>query len=250
MLAVDVVDEELIARWIAAAERIGGQRSVRLEGERLLAAYAKPHRHYHDVSHLRTVLDRVDLLDLYARDADVVRVAAWFHDAVYDPDRAGNETASALLAETVLDRMDVEEDVVAEVSRLVRLTADHAVAPDDRDGHVLCDADLAVLGGAQDEYVSYAASVRLEYAHVSDESFAVGRSEVLQAILDRPRIYRTPTARDMWETRARANLSQEIEFLAHTSLRELPPTDEPLPTGPPQEAPPTGKRRRRGGAAS
>src|SRR6478609_10569647 len=169
----DDIDEELLARWIAAAERVGGQHDVRLEGERLLAAYSKPHRHYHDVEHLRAVLDRVDLLERYTLDADVVRVAAWFHDAVYDPDRDGNETASALLAETVLDRMDVEEDTVAEVSRLVRLTATHTSAPDDRDAHVLCDADLAVLGGGQDEYVMYASAIRLEYAHVDDGTFAV-----------------------------------------------------------------------------
>ena len=146
--------------------------------------------------------------------ADLVRVAAWFHDAVYDPNRDDNETASANLAETVLDRLDVEEEVADEVSRLVRLTATHDPEPDDRDGHVLCDADLAVLGSPQDAYIAYAASVRLEYAYLDDDQFAVGRTQVLQVLLDRPRLYRTPTARASWEDAARRNISQELAFLA------------------------------------
>ena len=215
------VSEDLLTRWSAAAERIGGQTGVRIEGERLIAAYAKPGRHYHGVDHLRAVLDWVDLLDRFACDADVVRVAAWFHDAVYDPDRTGNEAASALLAETVLDRMDVAEDVVAEVSRLVRLTATHTADADDRDGHVLSDADLAVLGGTQDEYVAYASAIRLEHAHVPDTTFARGRSEALQQLIDRPRIYRTPAGRERWEDRARRNIARELAFLAATVPSEL-----------------------------
>jgi len=217
------VDADLLERWVAAAERLGAQGDVRIEGERLLAAYRKPSRRYHDVTHLRTVLDTIDVLDKFARDADLVRVAAWFHDAVHDPTRNDNESASAALASTVLDRLDIEEEVLVHVSRLVRVTATHDPASDDRDAQVLCDADLAILGGTPDDYVTYATAVRIEYAHVSDEDFVVGRSAVLQALLDRPRIYRTPTARLQWEDVARANLSREVAFLAGAGVASPPP---------------------------
>ena len=208
------MDDELLLRWTAPAERLGAQHDVAVEGERLLAAYRKQHRRYHDVRHLAAVLDHVDTLALFAHDADLVRVAAWFHDAVYDADRTDNETASAALAVTVLDRLDVEEDVAEEVGRLVRLTATHDPEPDDRDGQVLCDADLAVLGGEPDAYVAYAASVRLEFAYLADDEFAIGRMHVLNALLARPRLYRTPAGRAAWEDAARRNISQELAFLA------------------------------------
>ena len=183
----------------------------------------------HDVAHLRAVLDRVNALEHFCRDADVVRVAAWFHDGVYDPDRSDNEIASAALAETVLERLDVDPDVVADVSRLVRLTATHDAGSDDRDGQVLCDADLAVLGGTQEEYVTYAAAIRLEYVHVTDS--LRGRPHRGPAgPADRPRIYRTPTARERWEESARRNLTQEIAFLA-TDPRGTP--DQRSGSGPP-----------------
>lgn len=206
-------DADLLALWTGPAERLGAQHDVRIEGERLLAAYRREHRRYHDVVHLVTVLRHVDELAAFAVDADVVRIAAWFHDAVYDVRSQDNEAASAMLAETVLDRLDVDPDCTAEVSRLVRLTAGHVTEPDDRDGGVLCDADLAVLAGRPDEYADYAASVRAEYAHVGEAAFAVGRAAVLRGLLDRPRLYRTPVAQQAWEQPARKNLARELAFL-------------------------------------
>src|SRR3954468_23299720 len=67
--------------------------------DNLLARWQEPQRHYHTLTHLTAVLDHIDVLDTYASDPDVVRLAAWFHDAVYLPDRSENEERSAHLAE-------------------------------------------------------------------------------------------------------------------------------------------------------
>src|SRR5262245_30263250 len=103
-------------------------------GAELLRRYAEPHRRYHTTRHLADVLDRVDELAAEADDADAVRLAAWFHDAVYDPLRGDNEERSANLAERALGETDLPGGTVAEVARLVRLTATHAPEPGDRNG--------------------------------------------------------------------------------------------------------------------
>ena len=64
----------------------------------LLARWSEPQRRYHTVAHLTAVLDHVDALAGRAEDADAVRLGAWFHDAVYRPDRSENEERSAQLA--------------------------------------------------------------------------------------------------------------------------------------------------------
>ena len=46
------------------------------------------------------------------------------------------------------------------------MTATHRA--DDAAGHVLSDADLAILGASAERYAEYAADVRREYAHVPD----------------------------------------------------------------------------------
>ncbi|MGH3379956.1 MAG: HD domain-containing protein, partial [Actinoallomurus sp.] len=72
---------DLLASW-PGPEAIGAD---------LLRRYAEPHRRYHTTTHLAEVLDHVGELAGEAADADAVRLAAWFHDAVYDPARGDNE---------------------------------------------------------------------------------------------------------------------------------------------------------------
>ena len=201
---------ELSADWAAVGGGWGASPAeVRRTGTSLVARYAEPHRRYHTVSHLRAVLGHlfVDLAD----DPVSVSLAAWYHDAVYDP-RAGagiNEAASAELAVAELARLGAPRTTQAAVARLIGLTVDHRSAPDDRDGAVVCDADLAILGADEDAYARYCAAVREEFGWLNADEWRVGRSAVLARLLDRPRLYGTARGRARWERRARANLAGE-----------------------------------------
>ena len=160
------------------------------------------------------MLAAIDTLADEASDLLVVRLAAWFHDAVYDVRATDNEERSARLAETSLANSFLSPDRRSEVARLVRLTATHAAEPGDADGIVLCDADLAVLASGPDEYAAYSRAVRVEYAHVPEEDFRRGRAAILQQLLDLPRLYGTTRGRREWEPIARSNLSRELARLS------------------------------------
>ncbi|MFJ1600012.1 hypothetical protein [Streptomyces sp. NPDC088261] len=181
--------------------------------DQLLTRWSEPQRRYHTVDHLRAVLDHIDTLVRYADDPDLVRLAAWFHDAVYRPDRSENEERSARLAELALPEAGLSQEGTDEVARLVRLTTTHAATDDDRNGAVLCDADLAVLGSAPDAYDAYAAAVREEYGFVPEDDFRSGRAAILEQLLDLPRLFRTPHGELEWEARARRNLAAELRTL-------------------------------------
>ncbi|MDQ0749364.1 putative metal-dependent HD superfamily phosphohydrolase [Streptomyces africanus] len=185
----------------------------------LLGRWQEPQRRYHTVAHLTAVLDHIDVLGKYARDPDVVRLAAWFHDAVYLPERSENEERSARLAERALPEAGVSAARTAEVARLVRLTVGHDPADDDPDGQVLCDADLAILASPPSAYAAYTAAVRGEYHFVPNEAFRTGRAAILRQLLDLPRLFRTPYGASEWEATARYNLTAELEMLS------LPPDD-------------------------
>ncbi|MCW2790986.1 MAG: hypothetical protein JWO76_84 [Nocardioides sp.] len=183
--------------------------------DRLLAAYSDPARGYHDTRHLTEVLTRIDELLAAGTPADpvTVRLAAWFHDGVYDG-RPGAEERSAAWAERDLPGLGVDAGVVTEVARLVRLTETHRPADSDVDGCVLSDADLAILAAPPERYAQYVASVRGEYAHVTDDDFALGRAAILRDLLAKPRLFHTAYAREHWEATARANVERELETLA------------------------------------
>ena len=195
--------------WIALAQRVGARGDVAGTGANLLGRWAEAHRAYHDLAHLDEVLRHVDGLADECPHPDTVRLAVWFHDAVYDPQAADNERRSADLATVALAGMDVEPSVVSEVARLVLLTATHDPSRDDLDGAVLCDADLAILAVGETRYASYVEGVRREYAHLDDTAFDAGRAEVLGRLLDRAQLYSTALARRDWEGRARGNIGTE-----------------------------------------
>lgn len=208
--------DALRARWTRALEGArgpGGGPDPVPYAENLLVRWQEPQRRYHTLAHLTAVLDHVDVLEEHADDPDVVRLAAWFHDAVYLPDRSENEDRSARLAERALPEAGVPEAKTAEVARLVRLTVTHAPADGDRDGQVLCDADLAVLAAPPSAYAAYTAAVREEYAFVPNDAFRAGRSAILRQLLGLPRLFRTPYGAAEWEATARYNLTSELELL-------------------------------------
>ena len=180
----------------------------------LLRRYAEPHRRYHDVLHLDTVLQHIEVLHELASDPTAVRLAAWFHDAIYDPERSDNEAASAALAELLLPANAFSVDQTAEVARLVRLTATHEPCVGDLNGAVLCDADLAILGSEPTSYLRYTKQIRAEYRHYDDVTFALGRSQVLAALLQQPQLFRTSIGIARWEASARRNITAELADLA------------------------------------
>ncbi|MDH2389663.1 hypothetical protein QCN29_12835 [Streptomyces sp. HNM0663] len=208
------------ARALVAARGGAAEPDPTPYADNLLDRWGEPQRRYHTTEHLVAVLDRVDTLAPYAQDPQLVRLAAWFHDAVYHPERSENEERSARLAERALPEAGVSPEATAEVARLVRLTVTHAAAEGDANGAVLCDADLAVLASGPEEYAAYSSAVREEYGFVPDDVFRAGRAAVLRQLLDLPQLFRTPYGRSRWEPHARTNLTAELAELAKSTAGE------------------------------
>jgi predicted metal-dependent HD superfamily phosphohydrolase len=209
--------------WAALA---GDSPTSRTEWSALIAAWSEPHRRYHGLAHLAAVLGLVAQWDEAATDPAAVRLAAWYHDAVYDPAGQDNEAISAQRARAGLRGL-VPDERIDEVERLVLLTAGHDPGPEDANGAVLCDADLAVLAGPPDAYAAYASAVRSEYGHLSDEVFTAGRIAVLEQLLALPALYRLPAVAAEWTPRARANLGAELALLrsrAASGAADPPPS--------------------------
>jgi predicted metal-dependent HD superfamily phosphohydrolase len=199
-------EAELLGRWNATLPR---QQEL---GENLIIRYQEPHRRYHTTRHLLNVLSMIDQL---ADDHDLflVRLAAWYHDAVYavPAGQVSNEEASARLALRELSRVGLEQEDLNQVARLVRLTETHLPGPRDPEGELLCDADLAILASDPADYADYVAAVRAEYATVPEEDFLAGRLALLTELAERE-IFRTPKGRQLSDA-ALTNLAAEINVL-------------------------------------
>jgi predicted metal-dependent HD superfamily phosphohydrolase len=182
--------------------------------DQLVAAYSAPDRHYHNLEHLTEMFRVAGRLAANVDDPVALNLAIWFHDVVYDPRAKDNEERSAERAGDLLGPLGIPATTIDRVQQLVRATAHltaNAIA--DSDTAVLLDADLAILGAAEDRYRRYAADIRIEYAFVPEDDYRVGRSAVLKQFLARPRIFRCPLMIEEGETRARENLKSELATL-------------------------------------
>jgi len=180
----------------------------------LVRHYREPRRAYHNTTHLRDVLAAIDRLAALPDEPRTVRLAAWFHDVIYDPQAQDNEERSAAYATAALGPHGIPAATLRRISDLILLTKTHAVeSSTDRDASVLLDADLAILGAAPAQYDAYARAIRQEYAWVPDEAYRSGRRAVLERFLQRPRLYHTALLFAEREAAARANLRREIAAL-------------------------------------
>ena len=204
--------EDLKLAWDRLLGGLAERSAVARTGRALLALWSEPHRRFHNLTHLRQVLTQVDELSGYAADPDAVRLAAWYHDCVYQG-RPDDEELSARRAESDLGGLGLPAALVAEVARLVRLTASHRPTPGDRNGEVLCDADLSGLGCDAEHYRAGGVAIEAEYGHISDDARRAGRAHFVRELLAAPTLFHTPLARSRWESQARANLAEELRDL-------------------------------------
>ena len=203
--------------WVELATRhdFSGPASQRVLDE-LLHAYAEPHRFYHTLDHIAALLRLLDEHGLDAKDRDALVLAMLFHDAVYDPARQDNESASADFASERLKTLGAPADIIATVRRLILATQHEAVNASshvDPDLELLLDLDLSTLAGSPDDYRAYGQAIRREFALYPDEVYRPGRRRMLQGFLARDRIFRTPRLFALWEAPARSNIAGEIAEL-------------------------------------
>lgn len=207
-------------RSVAGAGGTAAPDDVRRTGEDLLERWTRPDRHFHNLKHLVDVLARVDELDEEAHEPDLVRLAAWYHGAVFDSaerkayaNKGGeDETASARLAVERLGALGVPEHRAQRVGELVSALVRHVPDPNDSDCAVLCDADLAMLATEPQKYKQYLLGLRAEYSHLPVEDYVRARVRILRKLLARPSLFVSPLAQT-WEEPARQNVSAELQRL-------------------------------------
>lgn len=169
----------------------------------LLTAYAEPQRAYHSLQHLEECLCVFDAAKSSGliQHPDLIEMALWFHDAVYDPKSSENEALSAQMAVEALG----DGESACEVARLILLTKSHQPG-DGLDDAWIIDIDLAIFAQVPERVMEYERQIREEYAWVAESVYREKRAEILTGFLKREQIYLTAWAREQFEERARKNL--------------------------------------------
>jgi predicted metal-dependent HD superfamily phosphohydrolase len=181
--------------------------------ETVARRYNEAHRAYHTLTHIDSMLTRMDSLD---RESDAIELATWFHDAVYDPTRSDNEERSAEMFDEFARRFSLSEELTTRVRRFVLATTKHRLDGDlatDVDAQLFLDLDLSILAASQAEYDAYARGIRHEYAHVPREAYLQGRPQVLRSLTSKAVFVSDWFHTDALESAAKANVEREVTAL-------------------------------------
>ncbi len=219
------------ARSAAAAGATATRPQIEAAASRLLERWADESRFHHNVKHLVDMLAKVDQLAEETHHPELVRLAAWYHGAVFSSapssayaQRGGeDETASAELAAEELSALGVPEKSVTCVHDIITGLARHRDAID-VDTQALCDAELATLAVEPQKYAEYRRSIRKEYAHIPLRDYLTSRIAILTKLLARKNLFASPLGQH-WEQPARQNLSAELQRLKD-ELAHLPADDD------------------------
>jgi predicted metal-dependent HD superfamily phosphohydrolase len=153
-------------RFERTAVAAGASRASVVVFERLVARYSEAHRRYHTLAHIDACLGWLDWFRGSAERPELVELALWFHDAVYDPRASDNESQSAQLARDQLADLGVGRSALEVVALHIAATREHLST--DVDSCLVVDVDLAILGAKDADFARFETQIRDEYGHVSD----------------------------------------------------------------------------------
>lgn len=198
---------ELVSDWASADEALA-------IFQKLSQLYNEPGRSYHSLRHISELLSLLKKVPEPPKDLTALKLAIWFHDAIYNPKRNDNEENSAKLSKQVLTPMLYEGSSLPNmVYTLIMSTQKHKPVSHSYDCRLMIDLDLSILGSSKERYQEYTRQIREEYSQYPSYIYKIGRKQQLHRFLDSTWIYHTAYFRNKYDQVARENIRWELKNL-------------------------------------
>jgi predicted metal-dependent HD superfamily phosphohydrolase len=176
----------------------------------VVAHYVEKKRYYHNILHLENILQELDAVKDRIDDWETTVFSIAYHDIIYKATAKDNEEKSATLAKIRLQEISFPQTRINKCEQMILATKRHTIS-NDSDTNYFTDADLSILGKPWDLYRQYFTQVRQEYSIYPDLLYKPGRKKVLQHFLNMKQIFKTRHFYELYESKARINLRQEME---------------------------------------
>ncbi len=175
-------------------------------------AYSHKSRYYHNLQHLINLFSQLNEVKELITDWETIRFATFYHDIVYNTLKNNNEEKSAEVAKTHLSKLGFPKEQIEKCFDFIIATKSHSIYVNN-DCNIFTDADLSILGCDWINYESYFNQIRKEYSIYPDIIYNPGRKKILQHFLSMNRIFKTEYFFNKFESKARYNLTTELEKL-------------------------------------
>ena len=175
--------------------------------------YNEKQRAYHNMEHIIDCLNQLDNYEEIIADRDIIELAIWYHDIIYNPYGKENELKSAQEAAQFMTTQNADGTIIEKVYQLILSTV-HIESPKTEAQALIMDIDISILGSPKPQYLEYCQKIRKEYKWIPGPLYRSKRKEVLNRFLQRKRLYFTEYFYNKLEGNARINISQEIKRLS------------------------------------
>ncbi|PMD13482.1 hypothetical protein NA56DRAFT_651794 [Hyaloscypha hepaticicola] len=184
----------------------------------LLSTYSEPHRYYHTITHIYTMLQHLSSSLPMISNPTAVGLAIIFHDWEYIPHSPPrwNEEQSILHFSVFAEELNLPPPLTTTVKKYITATISHTLPEEDKedeDFKLFLDFDLGVLGRERSEYTVYMRQIRREFNQFTDDMYQHGRKAVLERFLERERLFFSEEFFERFEETAKGNLRWEIGTL-------------------------------------
>jgi predicted metal-dependent HD superfamily phosphohydrolase len=176
-------------------------------------AYSGKSRHYHNLNHLKEMIELFDEYQNRLKNPDEVLFSIFYHDYIYKATRKDNELKSAeyaLKVEAHSSASLLNKNLIFDA---ICATQSHQ-QNDIEDINWLIDFDLKILAKDWNDYQIYFNQIRKEYRIYPDFLYNPGRKKALEHFLENEYIFQTEEFRRLFEEKARINIEKEISLLA------------------------------------
>ena len=188
--------------------------------------YGSEGRFYHNMNHIYAGLQEIDANEIklvrdYGIDLNLLRMAWWFHDVVYDVWRKDNEYRSAVFAKHILQANDLQGhcgDGVSFLSRIMTIICATNYTKIFDNGIFECcvirDIDLLSLAAEPKQFDINTENIAKEFvgvAHITQADFDLGRHAFLTDLYKKKHIYETGWYQRMYDERAHKNIKRALK---------------------------------------
>lgn len=173
-------------------------------------AYSKKSRHYHNLTHLKEMVDSFEIYKDKLQKPDEILFSIFYHDFIYSASKKDNELKSAEYALSILSENSIlNKQLVFDAICATQQHQQNAI----EDINWLIDFDLKILAKDWDDYQIYFEQIRKEYRIYPDFLYKPGRAKALKHFLENEFIFQTNEFRNLYEEKARINIEKEISLL-------------------------------------
>ena len=203
--------DKLHKRWVRLLERlkVDNFKSDIVIFEVIYRAYSEGHRKYHNVRHLCDVLMCLDRFKHLLYHPDLVELALFYHDIVYEIGSGRNEVLSVeLFDDHFYDHLSDGDR--SRVKSLIMATEIGSLPERYMDCNYIADIDKAMMGGDPDDFKRNSLLIHEEYNVFSDNEFYEGRRKILMRLLNEG-VYKTRFFEMMYGNVAIQNINEELK---------------------------------------